>query len=66
MGLRSKVRTAVKKVKTAIAKGDLEAARSHKSAVPIIDGMVNKRIIGKNTAARYKSNLNAQIKQLAA
>lgn len=67
MGLRSKVRTAVKKVKAAIAAGDLENARqSYKVAVPVIDGMVNKRIIGKNTAARYKSNLNVQIKKLAA
>lgn len=67
VGMRSKLRTEIKKVRTAIAAKDLEAARkSFKEAVPIIDGMVNKRIIHKNTAARYKSNLNAGIKKLAA
>lgn len=66
IGMRSKLRTEIKKVRTAIAAKDLDSARkSFKEAVPIIDGMVNKRIIHKNTAARYKSNLNAGIKKLA-
>jgi len=66
MGLRSKLRTSIKKVRSAIESGDLENAKtSYKAAVPVIDGMVNKRIIAKNTAARYKSRLNARIKKLA-
>lgn len=66
-GLRSEIRTEIKKVRTAIEAGDAENARKYfQQAVPIIDSMVNKRIIGKNTAARYKSNLNARIKKLAA
>lgn len=67
VSLRSKLRTAIKSVRTAIAAGNIETARKNfKTAVPVIDGMVNKRIIHKNTAARYKSNLNSQIKKLAA
>lgn len=67
MSLRSKLRTSIKKVRAAIEAGDIENARkSFKDAVPVIDSMVNKRIIAKNTAARYKSRLNARIKKLAA
>lgn len=66
MGLRSKLRSYIKKVRTAIEAGDLEnAKKSYQAAVPVIDGMVNKRIIQKNTAGRYKSRLNARIKKLA-
>jgi small subunit ribosomal protein S20 len=65
MALRSKLRTQIKNVKTAIAAGDAEnAGKLFKEAVPVIDSMVNKRIIHKNTAARYKSHLNAGIKKL--
>ncbi len=66
MSLRSKLRTEIKKVRTALSDGNLEVARqSFQVAVPVIDGMVNKKIIHKNTAARYKSGLNAAIKKLA-
>ena len=64
--LRSKMRTEIKKVREAIATGDKEKARkSFQEAVPIIDRMVNKKIIHKSTAARYKSRLNARVKKLA-
>lgn len=63
--LRSRVRTSIKKVLSAIHKGEKEtAATAFKAAVPTIDKMVNKGILHKNTAARYKSRLNARIKQL--
>ncbi|QLH43868.1 MAG: 30S ribosomal protein S20 [Coxiellaceae bacterium] len=66
LGVRSKMRTYIKKVRAAIAAKDLESAKtSFQAAVPVIDSMVNKGIIHKNTAARYKSNINKQIKQLA-
>ncbi|HVY53501.1 MAG TPA: 30S ribosomal protein S20 [Gammaproteobacteria bacterium] len=65
-GLRSQLRTALKKVHTAIATKDKTAAGStFKQAQPIIDKMVTKGIIHKNKAARHKSRLNAQIKGLA-
>lgn len=64
--LRSKFRTYVKKVLMAIASRDESAAKdAFKTAVPVIDGMVNKGIIHKNKAARHKSRLNQKIKDLA-
>lgn len=63
---RSRMRTFVKKVLTAVESGDLEMAReAYGKAVPVIDSMVNKGILHKNTAARKKSRLNARIKAMA-
>ncbi len=63
--LRSRVRTAIKKVQKATAAGDREAARgAFQAAVPQIDGMVTKGVLAKNAAARYKHRLNARIKAL--
>ncbi len=67
MGLRSKMRTSIKAVISAIEKGDKDAATSaYKEAVPVIDSMTVKGIIKKNKAARHKSRLNKMIKALAA
>ena len=64
--LRSMVTTYVKKVISAIASGDAEAAKkAYAEAVPVIDRMADKGIIHKNKAARHKSRLNAQVKALA-
>ncbi len=65
MGLRSMVRTAIKKVRAQIDARDYDAATSaFIAATPYIDSMVNKGIFTKNKAARTKSRLNAQIKAL--
>jgi len=62
MGLRSMLRTHIKKVIKAIALGNLEQAQSeYQVAIPIIDRMANKGLIHKNKAARHKSRLNARI-----
>jgi small subunit ribosomal protein S20 len=67
MSLRSRMRTAIKKVQADIASGDSEAAQaSYKAAVPVIDTMVNKRIVHANKAARHKSRLNARIREMQA
>ena len=67
MGLRSKMRTKIKQVIAAVEKGDKEAATAaYKSAVPVIDSMINKGVVNKNKAARHKSRLNAMVKGLAA
>ena len=67
MAMRSKMRTYLKKVLSAIQSGDREAAEaSYKAAVPVLDSMVNKGIVHKNKAARHKSRLNARIKSLSA
>ena len=64
--LRSRFRTAMKKVLKATNSGDKEAAQAlFREAVPEIDKMVTKGIINKNRAARYKSRLNARIRSLA-
>lgn len=66
MGMRSKMRTQIKNVIKAVQKGDhAEATAAYKSAVPVIDSMVNKGIVNKNKAARHKSRLNKMIKALA-
>ena len=66
-GLRSMVRTYIKKVNAAIESGDAAAAQAaFTSSVPVIDRMADKGIIHKNKAARHKSRLNAQVKALAA
>lgn len=66
-GLRSMVRTYIKKVNAAIEAGDVEAAKTaYAAAVPVIDRIADKGIIHKNKAARHKSRLNAQVKALAA
>ncbi len=63
---RSMVRTAIKRVVAAIETGDKDQAQAaYAAAVPVIDRMADKGIIHKNKAARHKSRLNAQIKDLA-
>lgn len=65
--LRSRLRTSIKKVHKATASADAPAAQAaFQAAVPKIDSMVTKGMLHKNTAARYKHRLNAQIKQLTA
>ena len=67
MGLRSMMRTSIKKVLKACDAGDKDAATAaFKDAVPVIDSMVNKGIVNKNKAARHKSRLNARVKALSA
>ena len=59
---RSMMRTFIKKVHTAIAAGDKEAAQNAFNAMqPIVDRQSCKGLIQKNKAARHKSNLTAQI-----
>ena len=63
---RSKLRTAIRNVNVAIGGGDkAEAESSFKAAVPVIDSMVNKRLIHKNKAARHKSRLVHRIRAMA-
>lgn len=67
MGQRSKLRTHIKAVLAAVAKGDkTDAATAYKAAVPVIDSMVSKGVVNKNKAARHKSRLNKMVKALSA
>jgi small subunit ribosomal protein S20 len=66
-GLRSMVRTYIKKVVLAVEAGNKETAqKAYLEAVPVIDRMVTKGIIHKNKAARHKSRLSDHIKDMAA
>jgi small subunit ribosomal protein S20 len=65
--LRSRMRTAIRKVNDAVAKGNKdEAQSSYRAAVPVIDSMVNKRIIHRNAADRHKSRLSVRVKSVGA
>jgi small subunit ribosomal protein S20 len=65
VALRSRMRSAVRKVTTAIASGNKDVAvASYKEAVPVIDTLVNKQIIHRNKAARHKSRLAARLRAM--
>lgn len=65
-GMRSMMRTYLKKVIAAIDAGDAEKAKAaYTEAVPVLDRMADKGLIHKNKAARHKSRLNAHIRALA-
>lgn len=64
-GLRSKVRTHIKRVIKAINTGDWDKAMAEfRIAQPIIDSVADKDVFTKNWAARTKSRLNARVKAL--
>jgi small subunit ribosomal protein S20 len=65
MSLRTKLRSAIKKVQKAIEAGDKTAAeKALAKEQSTIDSIADKRIIHKNKAARHKSRLAQQIKAL--
>ena len=61
--LRSRMRTALRKVRQASDKTSAETALQ--AAISIIDRTANKGIIHKNAAARYKSRLNRLVQTMA-
>jgi small subunit ribosomal protein S20 len=66
MAQRSELRTAIKKVRAAIAAGDKSAASGvFQTSMSVIDRIADKRIIHKNKAARHKSRLAQAIKAMA-
>ena len=63
---RSRVRTSLRALREALAKGDVKAANEQfKSTVSTLDKSVQKGVFHKNTVSRYKSRLNARLKALA-
>jgi len=63
---RGRLRTQIKKLRTAIDGQDKNAGAELLGAtVSVIDKAVNKGIIHKNTAARYKSRLTRHVSELA-
>lgn len=65
-GVRSKVKTAIKKVRTAIAEKSYDKAKEAlTSATPIIDKAASKKVIHRNTASRNISRLSKQVHALS-
>jgi small subunit ribosomal protein S20 len=64
--LRTAFRSAVKKVRKAIAAGDKSAAaQAFRGATSALDRIADKHVIHKNKAARHKRRLAAELKALA-
>lgn len=53
----AKIRTAVKKARTAVDAKSADAAEALKAAVSIVDSAVTKGILKRRTASRYVSRL---------
>jgi small subunit ribosomal protein S20 len=59
---RSRLRGALRDVRTAIAGKDLAAAKTAlKETISLIDKMASKGIIHRNAAGRYKSRLHTRV-----
>ncbi len=62
---RSKLRGTLRSLREAILKGDTTAVTEQfRATVSVLDKSVQKGVIHKNTASRYKSRLNARVKAL--
>jgi small subunit ribosomal protein S20 len=60
--LRSKLRTALKDIRSALGANDMAGVKSKlQTTVSLIDKMAAKGIIHDNAAARYKSRLQKQV-----
>ena len=63
---RSQVRTSLRALREALAKGDAKAAQAqYRETVSTLDKSVNKGVLHANTASRYKARLNARLKAVA-
>ncbi len=63
---KSALRTAVKKVRKAIASGDKAAAtKQMQESQAVIDRVADKKVVHKNTTSRTKSRLAQAIKAMA-
>jgi small subunit ribosomal protein S20 len=60
--IRSKMRTAVKKVRKAAEGGEATAAAMLAETIRVIDSTAKKGVIHKNTAARTKSRLSKLVR----
>jgi small subunit ribosomal protein S20 len=62
---RSSLRTAIKKLRTAVASGDAARAKEILSeTLSVIDKTAQKKVIHSNTASRYKSRLAHKVAAL--
>jgi small subunit ribosomal protein S20 len=62
---KTKLRSSLRALREAITAGDEKTiATSYSTTVSILDKSVQKGVLHKNTASRYKSRLNARVKAL--
>ena len=62
-GARSRMRTALRHLREALASGNPERATNQfRSTVSVLDKAVAKGVVHKNTASRYKARLSARLK----
>jgi small subunit ribosomal protein S20 len=60
---KSRLRSSLRQLREAIASGDANAIKGTvSSTVSLLDKAVQKGVIHKNTASRYKARLNARVK----
>ncbi|MDQ3585225.1 MAG: 30S ribosomal protein S20 [Acidobacteriota bacterium] len=65
-GNRTRMRTQIKKLRAALSAGDTSALQTALAeTVSVIDKSVQKGVLHRNAAARYKSRLTARVNQLA-
>ena len=64
---KSRLRGALRSLRQALSKGDKEAVQTaYRTTVSVVDKGVQKGVLHKNTASRYKARLNARVKAVAA
>lgn len=64
---KSRLRSALRGMREAIAKGDkAEAQKALGAVASAVDKGVQKGVLHKNTASRYKARLNKRVKAIAA
>ena len=60
---KTKMRTSLRGLREALVAGDKKTiAATYSETVSILDKSVQKGVLHKNTASRYKSRLNARVK----
>jgi len=63
---KSKLRGTLRALREAIAAGNhADATTQYRATASILDKSVQKGVLHKNTASRYKSRLNARVKAVA-
>ena len=64
---RSQLRSALRKMRESLASGNREQAeQAYRQTVSVLDRAIQKGVLHKNTASRYKSRLSVRVRAIAA
>ena len=64
---KSRLRSALRSLREAMEKGDKAAVQTtYRATVSVVDKSVQKGVLHKNTASRYKARLGKRVKAVAA